>query len=70
LRELDIRRSSGATVIAIVRNGEAITNPGAEFTLQVDDILVLLGAHKELDAALDLLKRGEDNTDAGDGVTR
>jgi CPA2 family monovalent cation:H+ antiporter-2 len=65
LRELDIRRSSGSTVIAIVRNGEAITNPGAEFTLQVDDILVLLGAHKELDTALDLLKRGAGETDAG-----
>jgi CPA2 family monovalent cation:H+ antiporter-2 len=55
LRELDLRRSTGATVIAMVRNGEAVTNPGPEFTLEVDDILVLLGAHKELDAAVALL---------------
>ena len=65
LRELDLRRATGATVIAIVRNGEAVTNPGPEFTLQVDDILVLLGAHKELDAAVDLLKRGTDRSDTG-----
>ncbi|MBS1125659.1 MAG: Kef-type transport system rane subunit [Nitrospirae bacterium] len=55
LRELDIRRSSGATVLAIVRNGEAVTNPGIDFRLEADDILVLLGAHKELDAAATLL---------------
>ena len=67
LRELDLRRSSGATVIAIVRNGEALTNPGAEFTLQVDDILVLLGAHKELDTAADILNRGQGSTDSGTG---
>ena len=67
LRDLDIRRSSGATVIAIVRGGEAITNPGAAFTLQVDDILVLLGAHKDLDTAADLLKRGESGSDTGTG---
>jgi CPA2 family monovalent cation:H+ antiporter-2 len=55
LKELDIRRSSGATVLAIVRNGEAVTNPGIDFHLEADDILVLLGAHKELDAAATLL---------------
>jgi CPA2 family monovalent cation:H+ antiporter-2 len=55
LKDLDIRRSSGATVLAIVRNGEAVTNPGIDFRLEADDILVLLGAHKELDAAATLL---------------
>jgi K+/H+ antiporter YhaU regulatory subunit KhtT len=50
-----------------VRNGEAITNPGAEFSLQIDDILVLMGAHKELDTAVDLLKRGDDKKDTGTG---
>jgi CPA2 family monovalent cation:H+ antiporter-2 len=65
LRELDLRRSTGATVIAIVRNGEAVTNPGPEFSLEVDDILVLLGAHKELDAAVDLLTREREGEDTG-----
>jgi K+/H+ antiporter YhaU regulatory subunit KhtT len=42
-------------VLAIVRNGEAVTNPGIDFRIEADDILVLLGAHKELDAAATLL---------------
>jgi CPA2 family monovalent cation:H+ antiporter-2 len=57
LRELDIRKNTGATVIAVARNGEASTNPGPEFTLQTDDIVVLLGAHADLDRAVDLLTR-------------
>ncbi len=60
LRELDIRKNTGATVIAIVRNGEAVPNPGSDFTLEHDDILVVLGAHKELDQAVTLLTRGTD----------
>jgi CPA2 family monovalent cation:H+ antiporter-2 len=67
LRELDIRRSTGATVIAIVRSGEAVTNPGPDVRLQADDILVLLGGHKELDRAADLLTRGPHTGDEGNG---
>ena len=60
LKELDIRHATGATVIAIARNGEASTNPGPDFVLQPDDIVVLIGAHRELDEAVDLLtKRGQ-----------
>ncbi len=57
LRELDIRKNTGATVIAIARNGEANTNPGPDFTLQTDDIVVLIGAHRDLDQAVNLLTR-------------
>ena len=57
LRDLDIRKTTGATVIAIARNGEAHTNPGPEFTLQQDDIVVLIGGHRELDEAVNLLTR-------------
>jgi len=70
LKDLDIRRTSGATVIAIVRNGEAVTNPGIDYRLEADDILVLLGAHKELDAAVELLTQKPEVPDGGDGVTR
>ncbi len=57
LRDLDIRKNTGATVIAIARNNEAITNPGPELALQPDDIVVLLGAHVDLDKAMDLLTK-------------
>ncbi len=60
LKELDLRHATGATVIAVVRNGEATTNPGPDYQLQTDDILVLLGAHRDLDAAAGLLtQRGK-----------
>ncbi len=58
LKELDIRKNSGASVIAIARNGEAITNPGPDLVLQIDDIVILIGAHRELDEAVNLLTRG------------
>jgi monovalent cation:H+ antiporter-2, CPA2 family len=57
LRDLDIRKNTGATVIAIARNNEAITNPGPDLALQPDDIVVLLGAHADLDKAVDLLTK-------------
>jgi monovalent cation:H+ antiporter-2, CPA2 family len=57
LRELDLRKNTGASVIAIARNGEANTNPGPDFTLQPDDIIVLIGGHRELDEAMNLLTR-------------
>ncbi|HUJ17472.1 MAG TPA: cation:proton antiporter [Nitrospirota bacterium] len=59
LKDLDLRKNTGATVIAIARSGEAITNPGPDFTLQADDIVVLMGAHKDLDGAAKLLTRGK-----------
>ncbi|HUI45479.1 MAG TPA: cation:proton antiporter [Nitrospirota bacterium] len=57
LRDLDIRKNSGATVIAIARNGEATTNPAPDFMLQPDDIVVLIGSHRDLDMAVKLLTR-------------
>jgi len=57
LRELDIRNATGASVIAMVRDGNAITNPGPDFKVQTDDIMVLLGAHRDLDNAVSLLTR-------------
>ena len=62
LRELDIRKRTGATVIAVARNGEAVTNPGPDFALQPDDIVVLLGAHRDLDQAVNLLTRTKEES--------
>ena len=59
LRDLDIRKNTSATVIAVARSGEAITNPGPDFSLQPDDLVVLLGAHADLDKAVNLLTRKE-----------
>lgn len=64
LRELDLRNRSGATVIAVVRDGEATTNPGPDFRVAADDIIVLLGAHRELDEAVRILTTGGDTSGA------
>lgn len=58
LRELELRKKTGSTVIAVLRGGEAKTNPGADFTLLKHDTLVLIGSHAELNSAFELLKEG------------
>ena len=52
-----LRAGRDEQVIAIVRNGEAVTNPGPNVALRTDDILVLLGSHQELDKAAEILTR-------------
>jgi CPA2 family monovalent cation:H+ antiporter-2 len=55
LAELDLRARTGVTVIAVVRQGKATTNPSPDFCFQSGDILILLGAHAEIEAAKGLL---------------
>ena len=55
LRELDLRAVSGATVIAVVRNGQALPNPDPELRLETGDTLVLVGSHAEMESAFGLL---------------
>ena len=55
LRELDIRRRTGATVLAVVRGETPQPNPGAETVVEAGDDLVLVGSHAEIDRAFDLL---------------
>lgn len=59
IRELDLRRRAGATVIAVVRGGEPLTNPDPDLQLVPGDSLVLVGSHAELERAFDLLEKGE-----------
>jgi CPA2 family monovalent cation:H+ antiporter-2 len=55
LEEVDLRTRSGATIIAVVRGGKSYHNPGGDFALATGDILVLLGDHKALDDAAQIL---------------
>ncbi len=56
LSQLNLRKITGTTVIAIIRKGTARTNPPADFRIERGDILVLLGSHAELNSAFELLK--------------
>ncbi|MBI5885870.1 MAG: cation:proton antiporter [Deltaproteobacteria bacterium] len=55
LEEINLRKKSGATIIAVVRGGHAKTNPHADFLIEPGDILVLLGSHAELNSAAGML---------------
>jgi CPA2 family monovalent cation:H+ antiporter-2 len=55
LGELDLRKRSGATVLALVRAEQPIVTPSAELRLEAGDELVLVGAHTDLEQAFVLL---------------
>ena len=57
LAELNLRGRSGATVLAISRDGQEIIVPAAGERLQVGDVLALAGSHEAIDAAKELLAR-------------
>ena len=68
LRDLDLRRRTGATVLAVVREEEPLPNPGADTVLEAGDNLVLVGSHAEIDRAFDLLGGREGDGDADGGL--
>ncbi|MBN1302658.1 MAG: cation:proton antiporter [Melioribacteraceae bacterium] len=59
LSQLNLRAKTGATIIAIVRNGITISNPAASEKIIMHDTLVITGTHESVDEAIVLL----DNTD-------
>jgi CPA2 family monovalent cation:H+ antiporter-2 len=58
IREIDLRNRAGATIIAIVRGGEPLTNPSPDERLAAGDSLVIVGSHGEIEQAFDLLEKG------------
>ena len=59
LKDLDLRRHTGATVTAVVRNGNMEINPGPEFRLEADDILVLIGRPDQISPAVEYVREGK-----------
>jgi CPA2 family monovalent cation:H+ antiporter-2 len=55
LAELELRHHSGATVVAVVRDGQATLSPPGEYRLGTNDVLVIVGSHAQIDAAFALL---------------
>jgi len=48
IRDLRLREETGASIVAIYRDGKHIANPGPDIRLLPDDILVLIGNEDEL----------------------
>jgi CPA2 family monovalent cation:H+ antiporter-2 len=57
IRELEVRRATGATILALVRDGAPISNPSPDQRLEAGDSLVLVGSHAEIEHAFRLLDR-------------
>lgn len=60
LKELDLRRTTGATIVALVRNGKSYPSPRADLVIQANDIVVLTAAHQDLERAFLFLEKGGD----------
>lgn len=59
LRAVDLRRRSGATVIAVVCEGVPHPNPEPELEIRAGDDLVLVGSHAQIDQAFQVLNGTE-----------
>ncbi len=59
LGELDLRGKTGATVIAVLHQGETKISPGAKYRLCADDTVVLLGGRESIEKAITILTSDE-----------
>jgi CPA2 family monovalent cation:H+ antiporter-2 len=56
LAELNLRGLTGATVLAITRQGEPVMIPTGHEVLRDGDVLAIAGSHESIAAAIDLLR--------------
>ena len=56
--ELRVRKQTGASVIAIRRGRQVITNPGADMVIEAGDVVVLFGEPDQLTTARGVLGNG------------
>lgn len=59
VQELDMRRRTGALIVAIGRSGELIDNPDASTALAPGDVVYLVGSRAAVEAAVALLDRSD-----------
>lgn len=59
LAELNLRGKTGATLIAVIHNDETKINPGANYRLCENDILVLLGTTEKIERAINYFPKKE-----------
>lgn len=55
LSEINLRAETDATIIAIVRDGQTISNPSGKDTLMLNDTIVITGTHASVDKAFEYL---------------
>ena len=60
IADLHVRKHTGATIIAVVRDEKPMTNPAPDLILNAGDLLVLVGNHAQMDAAFLFLEKLKD----------
>jgi TrkA domain protein len=58
LREAGIRETTGALVMAVVRDGAMVHNPDADFSLREQDTILVTGAVEQVAGVEALIGRG------------
>jgi Trk K+ transport system NAD-binding subunit len=61
LVEADLRRRTGATLVAFTRGGDTAVHPSPDEVLQAGDVLSLLGNESQLAAARELVASGPES---------
>ncbi len=61
LSELDLRNQTGCTVVAVERDGEVLTDIGANFTIEDDDVLIVAGSETSRDRFHQLVTEMEES---------
>ncbi len=59
LRQLDLRRSTGVSIVGVLRDGDFTTNPSAEFAFQQGDMLAIIGSPSQRTAIHGLAQTGQ-----------
>ncbi|MFQ5480852.1 MAG: cation:proton antiporter [Thermodesulfobacteriota bacterium] len=54
--QLDLRKASGVSIIAVVRKGKARTKPPADYSIKSGDVFILLGRHEAMHKAFEILQ--------------
>ncbi len=54
--ELDVRSKTGASIVALVRGDEVVTNPGPDLTLEPGDIVSVVGTAEQRSGFLALIE--------------
>jgi CPA2 family monovalent cation:H+ antiporter-2 len=55
IKELGIRKQTGASVISVVRGSEHFPNPAVDFKFEEGDMLVFMGIHAQVEKAVEYL---------------
>ena len=56
--ELEVRRRTGASIIAAIREGDTVINPGPEYALSAGATLVVAGKRNHIKLLKEILKAG------------